>query len=115
MKFRIVFTAAFLALMMLAPALRAQDAPAAADANAPAAAAPGKAGKPMTVHQELMQLRQARISACEKKSAGDPCTFSRVGAEINGKCEKGSHPQLMCIPEHRAHPARPSTGSVSQP
>ncbi len=100
MKFKIVFTAAFLAVMMLAPVVRAQNAPAPSEANAPAAAATSKAGKPMTMREKVAALRQVRISACDKKSAGDPCSFSRGAKNIEGKCQKGPHDNLlMCKPQ----------------
>jgi len=114
MKVRTVFTAAFLAVMMLAPALRAQDEPAAPEANAPAAAATSNAGKPMTIREKLAALRQARISACEKKSAGDPCSFSRGEKNVAGKCAKGPHDQLMCRPQPRMS-GKPSPSSAPQP
>jgi len=110
MKFKTVFTAGFLAVMLLAPAVRAQDQPA-----APAAAATSKAGMPMSLRERLAAARQARTAACEKKSAGDPCSFSRGDKNVEGKCVMGPRNQLMCRPQPARMSAKPSPSGAPQP
>lgn len=101
MKVRTVFTVAFLALMMLAPVVRAQNEPTGSNASTPAAAATSKPANPMAVLRNLKGLSD-RIAACKGKSADDPCSFSSgpKGSEkkVEGKCEKRSNGHLICKP-----------------
>jgi hypothetical protein len=102
MKVRTVFTAAFLALMLLAPMVRAQSEPTGSNANTPAAAATSQPANPMAVLRNLKVL-SARIAACKGKSADDPCSFSSgpKGSEkkVEGKCEKRQNGPLTCKPQ----------------
>ncbi len=108
MKFGIVFSAAFLALMMFAPMAGAQATPESTPGKLPPVInAPVKnpAGK-------LAMLRRARYSACLKKSAGDPCSFSPSspgGQPITGECRKSSRGELLCSakPEGTAGGSKP--------
>jgi len=101
MKVRTVFTGVFLAVMMLAPAVRAQNEPAGSSANAPAAAATAKPANPMAVLQNLGVLSK-RIAACKGMSEGDACSYSSgsPGSEkkVEGKCEKRPNGHLICKP-----------------
>ncbi len=38
----------------------------------------------------------ARVQACADKSAGDPCSFTRKGAEVDGTCKAKRHGKLIC-------------------
>ena len=101
MKVKTVFTGAFLAVVMLAPVVRAQNGPAGAGASAPAAAATAKPANPMAVLQNLGVLSK-RITACKGMSEGDPCSYSTgaPGSEkkVEGKCEKRPNGHLLCKP-----------------
>jgi hypothetical protein len=41
-------------------------------------------------------LRKMRIQACQDKSSGDPCTYTRKGQDVNGTCESGRRNKLIC-------------------
>jgi len=38
----------------------------------------------------------ARVQACADKSAGDPCSFTRKGADVDGTCKAKRHGKLIC-------------------
>jgi len=90
MKAKIVLIAAFLSLLVLAPVARAQDKDSGQSAATPSAESqPG-------IPPKLEALRHARIAACAKKAAGDPCSFSRGTATVQGKCAQTRRGLLVC-------------------
>jgi len=99
MKSKIVLIAAFLALVALAPAARAQNKDSSQSAATPSAES--KSGMPA----KLEALRHARIAACAKKAAGDPCSFSRGSTTVQGKCEETPRGLMVCASGHRTKPA----------
>jgi hypothetical protein len=40
--------------------------------------------------------RQARLQACADKSAGDACTYTKKGQDVNGTCTTSHRGKLIC-------------------
>ncbi|HEV3112599.1 MAG TPA: hypothetical protein VGY99_19095 [Candidatus Binataceae bacterium] len=56
--------------------------------------------------------RRARIQACADKSAGDPCSYTRKGANVDGTCGTARHGKLICTASS-AGAGEPSGGAMA--
>ncbi|HKD65356.1 MAG TPA: hypothetical protein VKB84_00850 [Candidatus Binataceae bacterium] len=57
--------------------------------------------------------KRARIKACSDKSAGDACTYTSKGADVNGTCESGRRGKLICTASSAG--AGASSGAAATP
>jgi len=58
--------------------------------------------------------KQERIQACADKSAGDPCSFTRKGEDVNGTCSSARHGKLICTASN-AGTSGSSAGAMTAP
>jgi hypothetical protein len=59
--------------------------------------------------------KQERIQACVDKSAGDPCSFTRKGEEVNGMCSSSArHGKLICMASNAGN-GESSGGAMTAP
>jgi len=99
MKLTILISATILALSVIVPVTRADDASPASPAATP------------DIQAKLQAVTKERFSVCADKKAGDPCTFNSArGDSIEGACQKVRHGKLICArnarPKKQATPKR---------
>lgn len=58
--------------------------------------------------------KHARLQACADKSAGDPCSYTRKGENVDGTCGSARHGKLICTASNSGASA-PSGGAMSAP
>jgi len=56
--------------------------------------------------------KRARIQACAEKSAGDPCSYTRKGENVDGTCGTARHGKLICTASN-AGAGEPSGGAMA--
>ena len=57
--------------------------------------------------------RHARIQACADKSAGDPCSYTRKGENVDGTCGNVHHGKKLICTASNAGSSEPSGGAMA--
>ena len=58
-------------------------------------------------------MRHARIQACADKSAGDPCSYTKKGENVDGTCGTARHGKKLICTASNAGASEPSGGAMA--